>query len=168
MKALIKEIFSSIQGEGIYIGEPQVFVRFTGCNLNCKYCDTDFSDFGAKNYTSIQFLEEISKYIPQTVSLTGGEPLLNVPFLLEVLPQLKKTGKKIYLETNGTLFKELEKIIDYVDIVAMDIKIESATKQKARYDANRIFLNLRFKRIKKRLLRLFILRKLNMRKLLRL
>lgn len=148
-KIHIKEIFSSIQGEGLYIGEPHIFVRFCGCNLNCKYCDTDFDELGSKAYTYSSFIEEISKYIPKTVSLTGGEPLLNTPFLLEVLPELKRMGKKIYLETNGTLVKELEKIIDFIDVIAMDIKIESATRQKPRYSSNRKFLKLAIQKNKK-------------------
>lgn len=139
---LIREIFSSIQGEGLCIGEPQVFVRFCGCNLKCKYCDTDFDELYARECSDVSFLDEISKYLPKTISLTGGEPLLSVDFLLSVLPKLKKSGRKIYLETNGTLVNELERVIDFVDIVAMDIKVKSATGQKNRFEDNKSFLNV--------------------------
>ena len=148
-KTYIKEIFSSIQGEGLLVGQAQTFVRFSRCNLNCRYCDTDFSEFGSKKYTSISFVEEVSKYLPETISLTGGEPLLETPFLIESLPKLKRMGKKIYLETNGTLPRELEKIIDFVDIIAMDIKIQTATGEKNRFDVNRAFLKLAHQKKKK-------------------
>ena len=75
-KVLIKEIFESIQGEGPYIGVNQLFVRFSKCNLNCDYCDTDFQT-NLKEYTETDFINEINKYNNiHSVSLTGGEPLL--------------------------------------------------------------------------------------------
>ncbi len=121
--AYIKEIFESIQGEGPYIGINQLFVRFSKCNLHCKYCDTDFIS-QLKEYSFKELSEEINKYGSiHSVSLTGGEPLLCADFLKKMLPLVKT---KIYLETNGTLYKELPKIIDYTDIIAMDIKLPSA------------------------------------------
>jgi len=120
----IKEIFESIQGEGPYIGVNQLFVRFSKCNLYCKYCDTDFISL-LKEYSFKKLSDEINKYANiHSVSLTGGEPLLYADFLKKMLPLVKT---KIYLETNGTLYKELAKIIDYTDIIAMDIKLPSAT-----------------------------------------
>ena len=122
----IKEIFSSIQGEGPYIGYKQLFIRFAGCNLGCKYCDTDYSlnkNFG--EYTVTELVNEVAKYTDiHSVSLTGGEPLMSADFLKEFLP---KVGKKIYLETNATLFNELKEIKQYIDIISADIKLESAT-----------------------------------------
>lgn len=120
----IKEIFESIQGEGPYIGYNQLFIRFSSCNLHCKYCDTDFKT-ELKSYTSKELAKEIEQYKNiHSISLTGGEPLLSTDFLQEFLPL---TNKKIYLETNGTLFNELEKIINYTDIISMDIKLPSTT-----------------------------------------
>ena len=120
----IKEIFESIQGEGPYIGYNQLFVRFSSCNLHCNYCDTDFKT-ELKSYTSKELAKEIEQYKNiHSISLTGGEPLLSTDFLQEFLPL---TNKKIYLETNGTLFNELEKIINYIDIISMDIKLPSTT-----------------------------------------
>lgn len=137
----IREIFESIQGEGPYVGEKHIFVRFCRCNLGCKFCDTDFALKNSKVY-DIDKLYEILKNINcNTISFTGGEPLLDVDFLFEFLSKYKtKLNKKIYLETNGTLFKELNKIIDFVDIVSMDIKLESATGQKEQFQNNEIFL----------------------------
>lgn len=130
-KAFIREIFTSIQGEGPYVGERQVFMRFCGCNLNCKYCDTDFEVSKSKEFTPEELLEEICKDTEcPTISLTGGEPLLSVEFLSEFLPLAKDFGANIYLETNATLADNLEKVIDFVDIISADIKLESATCEK--------------------------------------
>lgn len=120
----IKEIFESIQGEGPYIGYNQLFIRFSTCNLHCNYCDTDFKT-SLKSYTAKELEKEIEQYKNiHSISLTGGEPLLSTDFLQEFLPL---TNKQIYLETNGTLFNELEKIINYIDIISMDIKLPSTT-----------------------------------------
>lgn len=124
-KAKIKEIFTSIQGEGPFIGFKQLFVRFCGCNLSCKYCDTDYRTVDSKEYT-IEDLVKISKKAKDchSISLTGGEPLLNSGFLKEFLPQCPLP---VYLETNATLAGELGEIIDYVDYIAADIKLASCT-----------------------------------------
>lgn len=127
-KAKIIEIFTSIQGEGPYVGVKQLFIRFCGCNLDCTYCDTN----GLPNGEYLEFTpEELQKYIEDfnlksihSISLTGGEPLLWADFLREFLPMTKN---KIYLETNSTLKKNLEKIIDLVDIISADIKLPSAS-----------------------------------------
>lgn len=127
-KSRIIEIFTSIQGEGPYIGVKQLFIRFCGCNLSCEYCDTN--DGENEEYLELT-PEELHKYIDEfnlktihSISLTGGEPLLWVDFLLEFLPQITN---KIYLETNSTLKDNLEKIIDYIDIISADIKLPSAS-----------------------------------------
>src|SRR3989338_4667728 len=145
MKAHINEIFSSIQGEGIYVGRRQIFLRFAGCNIRCGYCDTDFS---AKDIVSVGELLKRIKYLDRkfgphrSISFTGGEPLLHTEFLKKLLPRLKKTGFKIYLETNGTLPDALKGIIRFVDIVAMDIKLPSAAKEKPFWQAHKKFLNI--------------------------
>lgn len=128
-KITIKEIFESIQGEGPYVGEKQLFVRTTRCNLSCKYCDTDFlCDNASKDYNFDEFFEKLKQSDAQVISFTGGEPLLEADFLSEFLRKYKnRLNKKIYLETNGTNANELKKVIDYVDIVSMDIKLKSAT-----------------------------------------
>jgi len=124
--ALINEIFSGIQGEGPYIGEKQLFIRFCDCNLNCAYCDTDYSKQNGIEYTPDELYEVVKTYPPQTISLTGGEPLLWTNFLGEFLEKYSSKLGSIYLETNGTLPEELEKIVQYIDIVSMDIKLKSA------------------------------------------
>lgn len=130
MKAKITEIFHSLQGEGIYLGDSTTFVRFVGCNLNCSYCDTPQAKdaLGATEMSLDQALNEVSAVTGpgQLVSLTGGEPLLQSEFIKGLAPELKKKGFRVYLETNGTHPEELEKVIEWVDVVALDIKPPSA------------------------------------------
>jgi 7-carboxy-7-deazaguanine synthase len=127
-KAKIIEIFTSIQGEGPYIGHKQLFIRFSGCNLRCNYCDTneefngsclEFSPEELRDYTQDFNLKTI-----HSISLTGGEPLIWADFLQKFLPL---ANSKIYLETNSTLKNNLEQIIDYIDIISADIKLPSAS-----------------------------------------
>ena len=90
-KANIREIFISVQGEGPYVGQRQLFIRFCGCNLNCRYCDTDFELSKSTEYTPIQLIEKVNEYGKNLVlSLTGGEPLVSSEFLSEFLPLAKK------------------------------------------------------------------------------
>lgn len=142
-KSYIKEIFTSIQGEGIFVGYKQLFIRFTKCNLTCEYCDTDYSqDNLTKEYTPQELLEEIKKHDTEnihSISLTGGEPLLDSDFLKEFLPLTKN---KIYLETNGTLINELTKVINFIDYVSMDIKLDSSSKNADLFDVHDEFTKI--------------------------
>ena len=92
--AFIKEIFTSVQGEGFFIGEKQIFIRFCGCNLKCDYCDTNFEKennffvYGLEktfnNPINATSLAQIANsFDTETISLTGGEPLLHKDFLLD-------------------------------------------------------------------------------------
>ena len=136
-KVKIKEIFKSVQGEGPYIGYNQLFIRFSKCNLKCKYCDTDFKS-NLIEYSTVELADIVNKSENiHSVSLTGGEPLLDVDFLQEFLPL---TNKKIYLETNGTLYQNLEKIINYIDIISMDIKLNSSSKNGDLFDLHNKFI----------------------------
>lgn len=140
--AYIKEIFASVQGEGVYIGYKQLFIRFSLCNLNCKYCDTDFES-DLKKYLPSELAKEVSKYDDiHSVSLTGGEPLLHTAFLKEFLPL---TNKKIYLETNGTLYKNFEEIIEYTDITAADIKLNSVSGNGDLFELHKKFMEVAIK-----------------------
>lgn len=129
-KTFVKEFFVSIQGEGPYVGYKQLFIRFCRCNLNCNYCDTEFLvSTGTKEYSAQELFDAISALDLtgiHSISLTGGEPLLETEFLKEFLPLVRRLGK-IYLETNATLPAQFEEIKDLVDIVSADIKLESAT-----------------------------------------
>ena len=124
MKAPVVEIFSSIQGEGLLIGRRQIFVRFAGCNLDCNYCDTSISK--SKNSGTLLTVDELVEKIENlktddldSVSFTGGEPLLYADFIKEVLNKIDIDG---FLETNGTLPDELDKL-DNLKHVSLDIKL---------------------------------------------
>nr|WP_295115091.1 7-carboxy-7-deazaguanine synthase QueE [uncultured Methanobrevibacter sp.] len=124
MKAPIIEIFSSFQGEGLLIGQRQIFVRFAGCNLNCNYCDTGFSK--SEKSGTVMAPEDVVREINEiltpdcnTISFTGGEPSLYPEFINEVS---KLTDLKIMLETNGTLPDNINSI-EKLDMVSLDIKL---------------------------------------------
>lgn len=146
MNGRISEVFSSIQGEGIYCGIKQIFIRFYGCNLKCSFCDTGINK--PKEYKSSAVLEKIASFGGDfhSVSFTGGEPLLQVDFLREIIHPLKQKGIKTYLETNGTLPEALREIIKLIDIVAMDIKLPSSTGLRDFHNEHRRFLKLASKK----------------------
>lgn len=131
--AQISEIFSSLQGEGVYLGVKQIFARFAFCNLNCSYCDESkkmshcepFDKSTEDTFQLVKHLEK-TKGPHHAVSLTGGEPLLYTDFIESLAPILRNEGFKIYLETNGSLPDELERIIQYCDFISMDMKLPSA------------------------------------------
>lgn len=139
-KGKISDIFLSIQGEGPYMGARQIFVRFYGCNLKCRYCDTELTAYD--KYTPRELYAIIKSFETQyhSISFTGGEPLLQAEFLRTVLGLVKHDGIRIYLETNGTLYRQLSSVIDLVDIVAMDIKLPSATGLAAAWEEHRKFI----------------------------
>ncbi len=138
-KAFIKEIFESVQGEGPYVGCNQLFIRFSQCNLNCQFCDTDFTS-ELNEYTPIELANIVNKRENiHSVSLTGGEPLMEIEFLKEFLPLI---NKKVLLETNGTLYKNLEKIIDKIDIVSMDIKLPSTSGNEDLFGVHKHFIDV--------------------------
>ena len=147
MRGKIAEVFDSVQGEGIYLGEKQIFVRFFGCNLNCKFCDTKLNHF--IEYEPNELFEKIKLYQGEfhSISFTGGEPLLQKDYLKEVLKLTSKHGYKNYLETNGTLPSELADVIDYLDIVAMDVKLPSSTGMCNLLDLHREFLKIATKKV---------------------
>jgi 7-carboxy-7-deazaguanine synthase len=96
----VTEIFFSIQGESTLAGEPCVFVRFTGCDLRCGYCDTGYAFYGGQAMTRAQILDEVSKYPAHFVCLTGGEPTLQKE-LPELAQDLLDRGYQVSLETHG-------------------------------------------------------------------
>lgn len=105
----VAEIFSSIQGEGLRQGEPTLFVRLSGCNLKCSFCDTKYAWRGGKDYSTVQILEEIKRqrrrFPAKWVCLTGGEPLLQD--VADLVLKLKEGNLRIQVETNATIFRSL-------------------------------------------------------------
>lgn len=105
----ITEIFSSVQGEGLRQGEPTIFIRLSGCNLTCSFCDTKHAWEEGQQYSVDQVLEEVRKirqsFPARWICITGGEPLLqDIDGLTKAL---KKEGLKIQVETNATLYRTL-------------------------------------------------------------
>lgn len=143
----VAEVFTSIQGEGIYVGLPQVFTRFYGCNLCCSYCDTRPTRY--REFTVEELHQKIKSFDGEyrSISFTGGEPLLQVEFLRRLLGLVKEGGNFVtYLETNGTLFDELSRVIDYIDIIAMDLKLPSSTGMAPLWDVHQNFLEVALRR----------------------
>ncbi|MBY0404703.1 MAG: 7-carboxy-7-deazaguanine synthase QueE [Cyanobacteria bacterium] len=171
--APIQEIFSSIQGEGIYVGKRQIFVRFAHCHLKCAYCDTPMTSstgkchvekFPGKGATHllenpvsssllIETLQSLTRLMPHhSISFTGGEPLLYHRYLKQLFPALKNSFVKefsgnapapqLYLETSGTQADFLEAVLPWVDIIAMDIKLPSATQEPPQFQNHARFYKL--------------------------
>ena len=154
----VSEVFCSIQGEGLRVGERQVFLRTAGCSATCYWCDTVSSkkerthclihgktrEALTNPLTVAQTVSAVCDLIDAfapvgTVSLTGGEPLEQSDFVRAVASVLRKHGARIYLETSGLEPGGLEQLRPYVDIVAMDIKLPYATGQE-HWDTHREFL----------------------------
>jgi len=102
----LAEIFYSIQGEGAFTGTPAVFVRLAGCNLSCDFCDTDYSlKFFAQVDEVVARVREVGGDCPMVV-LTGGEPLAQSESLA-LIDALRRDGRLVHIESNGTIFTEL-------------------------------------------------------------
>ncbi len=146
LKAKVVEVFKSIQGEGKYVGVSQAFVRFWDCNLRCSWCDTKHSyennEEDIKEYDVEEMADAIMAFSQEihSVSLTGGEPLLQKDFIKQLLPILKKKEMAVYLDTNGTLPANLEEVIDKIDIISMDMKLPSSSKGPASWEEHAAFL----------------------------
>jgi len=105
----ITEIFSSFQGEGLRQGEPTLFIRLTGCNLKCDFCDTKYAWKGGENLSIDEIIKKIKKeqkeFPASWVCITGGEPLIQD--LKALTEELKKMGMNIQIETNATQYQDL-------------------------------------------------------------
>lgn len=106
----VNEIFYSLQGEGRYTGTPAVFVRFSGCNLKCWFCDTQHDSFS--EMTEKEIVEHLRSFPTKHVILTGGEPTMQVNATLTNL--LHEEGYFIHMETNGTLPLKENVSIDWI------------------------------------------------------
>ena len=120
----ITEIYKSLQGESTHAGLPCVFVRLTGCNLRCTWCDTEYSFHGGKRMTPEQVLDEVERLSPGggLVEITGGEPMLQERELVPLMQRLLDSGYKVLLETSGErpLDRVPERVIKIVDVKCPD------------------------------------------------
>lgn len=119
----ISEIFTSLQGEGTRQGNPCLFIRLTGCNLACRWCDTAYAKEGGVETGCDAILERVWRENPRLVCITGGEPLLQKDALLGLLVSLHKRGTAVDIETNGTI--DFTDVQPYADI-CMDVKCPSS------------------------------------------
>lgn len=148
------EVFSSWQGEGPYAGLRQVFVRLSGCHLRCVYCDTPeswersgswtFRGETRKNPVTVaETLDAIRSLGPHpSVSLTGGEPVVQAEFVRDVALGARAMGMTTYLDTSGTLADRLAVCIDAIDTVAFDVKLPSCPGVRADWEDVRRCLEL--------------------------
>jgi len=122
-KIKINEIFYSLQGEGSDAGLPTIFIRFTGCNLRCNYCDTRYAFYEGKYMTIDEIMESVKKWSCKRVCITGGEPLLqkNVYALID---ELLREGYEVSIETNGSI--SIMKLSKMNVKIKMDIKLPSS------------------------------------------
>ena len=120
----ISEIFHSIEGEGIEIGRPEIFIRLSNCNLKCTWCDTKYALKKGKQMSLRSIIQKIEEYPCKSISITGGEPLLQNEELLELISKLKEAGYWIQINTNGTLFDK--QIFDLTNFISMDCKCPSS------------------------------------------
>lgn len=112
------EIYPSIQGESTHAGKPCVFVRLTGCNLRCTWCDSVFTFTGGQWRALDEVVEEAHAFGIHTVELTGGEPLLQ-PAAIPLMQQLLERGHEVLLETSGSL--SIAAVPDGVHVI-LDLK----------------------------------------------
>jgi organic radical activating enzyme len=167
-KARIHEVFSSIQGEGPWIGQRHIFVRFAGCDIRCRYCDTQAASISEHKAAALQVCsiqsaqgsnkrEQASASVSSkmlttyctrltipgpsrpVISITGGEPLLHASFLAEWLPEVRNSFR-IYLETSGIHYDAMKSIKDLVDVVSIDFKLPSATGLRPFWEEHKRFL----------------------------
>ncbi len=162
--ARLIEVFSAIQGEGLNVGTRQIFIRFAFCDLRCHYCDSAHT-WNAPNTCRIEkapgsrefeihpnpvslptLIEWVKRQnihrLHDSISLTGGEPLLHSNFLIDFLPKVRSvTSLPIYLETGGHRPEQLTKILPYLDSVGMDLKLPS-TSGESHWQGHKQFLKI--------------------------
>jgi 7-carboxy-7-deazaguanine synthase len=122
----IAEIFYSIQGEGRLLGTPSIFVRTSGCNLRCVWCDTPYTSWRpeGKEWSIGDILRQIQQFPARHVVITGGEPVL-APEIEELTSRIKDSGAHITVESAATIFKPLT-----CDLISLSPKLSNSTPWK--------------------------------------
>ena len=125
----IAELFYTIQGEGVLAGVPSVFVRTSGCNLRCQWCDTPYTSWQPEgtDWTLGQIAGEVRSYEARHVVVTGGEPMI-APEIIPLTQQLRDLGLHITIETAGTVFQPVA-----CDLMSISPKLSNSTPQDAHW-----------------------------------
>ncbi|SRR5579864_4030592 len=121
----IAEIFHSLQGEGSLIGVPSIFIRTSGCNLRCSWCDTPYTSWQAEGeqLSLDQILEQVATYPARHAVVTGGEPMIS-PEIVPLTERLRERGLHITIETAGTVFAPVA-----CDLMSISPKLANSTPQ---------------------------------------
>jgi 7-carboxy-7-deazaguanine synthase len=122
----IAEIFYSVQGEGMLVGVPSVFVRLSGCNLRCKWCDTPYASWEPEgdNLMLGRILSDVRRHWPTHVVVTGGEPMIS-PMIGLLTQRLKELEQHITIETAGTVYEPVT-----CDLMSISPKLANSTPHK--------------------------------------
>jgi 7-carboxy-7-deazaguanine synthase len=125
----IAELFYSIQGEGALVGVPSVFIRTSGCNLRCSWCDTPYTSWQPEgtDLTLDQILNEVTAYRARHVVVTGGEPMI-APDIVALTERLRQRSLHITIETAGTVFQPVA-----CDLMSISPKLGNSTPDDARF-----------------------------------
>lgn len=138
-KILVSEIFFSLNGEGLEIGKPTVFVRLSGCNLECSWCDTRYANDNPKEMSAMEIIKEIKKVNngSDTVLITGGEPLTqDIENLVSLLTEKEY---QISIETNGSIYRDI--LLDF-DFISVDVKTPSSFNETYDLDTFKKIVNV--------------------------
>lgn len=152
----INEIFYSIQGEGNNTGISMVFIRLSGCNLRCSFCDTAYAFEDGREMSESEIMAEVSKYEASWVCITGGEPFMQD--IGRLVGRLKLKGMTIQIETNGTIFQPVDcdwltvspkrekepnnSMLERADEIKVVVDSDSALKEAKRYETYKACLSV--------------------------
>lgn len=125
----ISEVFNSVQGEGRYTGVPSSFVRTSGCNLRCRFCDTPYTSWHPEGVeiSTEKLVHQLAQYGNEHVVITGGEPLL-VPEMVSFSQHLTESGHLVTFETAGTVFREVT-----AGLISLSPKLANSTPQDTKW-----------------------------------